>query len=295
MADSKIKFFIHAARPKTLTASLVPIVVATALARADGIHLQWWISGLALLGALCIQIATNMINDSIDFVKGADTETRLGEARASAQNWFTHKQVFAIGIGFLILALLCGLPLILVGGWPIVAVGLVSVFMAYSYTGGPFPLAYLGLGDLFVILFFGLIAVGGVYYLQTGDWSGQALVAGLQVGLLATVLIAVNNIRDMMQDKLVHKKTLSVRLGSRFAKWEVPVLFLLAFSLNIYWVRQGWWAAALLPLICLPLAIYVQLQVLKTEPSRQYNQFLALSSLVHLSFGVLLSVGFVLS
>lgn len=289
-----MRALIQASRPKTLSASVVPVIVGTALVAAEGRAPIWWVSWLAVLGAIFIQIATNLINDSIDFSKGADTSARIGETRITASGLMSPKKVMGLGFLFLLFAIICGVPLVMQGGWPIVAIGLVSVFLAYAYTGGPFPLAYKGLGDLFVILFFGLIAVSGVYYLHTGIWSQRAIVAGLQVGLLATVLIAINNIRDREQDEKVNKRTLAVLLGPEKSKWEIAVLFALAFTLNTYWANKGWWAAALLPLVCVPLAWHIFTQIIKTKPSQAYNRFLALSSLVHLSFGIFLSLGFVL-
>jgi 1,4-dihydroxy-2-naphthoate octaprenyltransferase len=286
-----LKAILLAARPKTLTASLVPILVSSCLVRAEGEAWQFWITGLALLGAIFIQIATNLINDSLDFKKGADTETRLGEARITSQRWMSPKAVMGWGVFFLFAALLCGIPLVIHGGLPILLIGLASLFLAYGYTGGPYPLAYKGWGDLFVILFFGVIAVGGVYFLHANSWGSASLVAGLQVGLLATVLIAINNIRDMNQDILVNKRTLAVRLGARWARFEIPVLILGAYLLNFYWAAQGWWAAVLLPLLISPLAWKLTQQVLNTAPSREYNRFLAKASLLHLSFGLLLSAG----
>jgi hypothetical protein len=140
-----------------------------------------------------------------------------------------------------------GIPLVMVGGWPIVGIGLVSLLLAYGYTGGPFPLAYLGLGDLFVVIFFGLIAVGGVFFLHVGGYLFPAVIAGLQVGFLATVLIAINNLRDLDQDLLVNKKTLAVRLGPVWGRYEVVALFLGAFFLNFYWLHLGFTFAFALP------------------------------------------------
>jgi 1,4-dihydroxy-2-naphthoate octaprenyltransferase len=212
-----IKAWLQAFRPKTLTAAIVPVAVGSAVAFSEVGLVNHRITLLALLGALFIQIATNLFNDAIDFKKGADGEHRVGPQRATQMGWFSGKQVLAMGIFFLLLALACGVPLVIHGGWPIVIIGLISLAMAYAYTGGPFPLAYLGLGDLFVILFFGLVAVGGTYYLHTLRFSWSALIAGLQVGCLSAVLIAINNLRDHVGDRQVNKRTLAVLLGPQFA------------------------------------------------------------------------------
>ena len=185
-----------ASRPKTLPAAIVPVVAATALVHAEGFEAHMGLSLCAMFGAIFIQIATNFLNDAIDFSKGADTETRLGPQRVTQSGLMTGKQVMVAGALCLFVAAGFGVPLVLTAGWPILLIGLVSLYFAYGYTGGPFPLAYRGLGDLFVILFFGLVAVGGVYFIQTEVLRWSALVLGIQVGCLSTVLIAINNIRD---------------------------------------------------------------------------------------------------
>lgn len=280
-------------RPKTLTAAIVPVLVATALVKSQGGEILPWVSVFALLSAVMIQIGTNFINDAIDFEKGADTDTRLGPARATHQGWLTKKQVLILGFASFALAMALGIPLVLEGGWPIVVVGLVSLAMGYAYTGGPYPLAYLGLGDLFVVLFFGVVAVGGVFFLHTKMYPAPAMVAGLQIGLLATVLIAINNLRDLDQDRLVDKRTLAVRLGARLGRIEVLLLVVVAFGLNFYWWMHGETWAFGLPFLALPLALKVVWTLIRTEASREYNRLLAQASIVHMLFGVLLSIGFI--
>lgn len=292
---SKTRALILTARPKTLAAAIVPVMVATALTRFEGREISWRISLFAVLSATLIQIGTNFVNDAIDFLKGADTHTRLGDARAAQSGWFTATGVLAMGLTCFAGAMVFGLPLVYAGGWPIVAIGLVSLLMGYAYTGGPFPLAYVGLGDLFVILFFGLVAVGGVYYLQTGAYTNSALIAGFQVGLLATVLIAINNLRDLDQDREINKRTLAVRLGPRLGRLEVLLLIMVAFSLNLYWAGRGAWLAFLLPMLALPPAIKVVMTLLRSEASREYNKLLAKAAMVHMLFGLLLSLGFCVS
>jgi 1,4-dihydroxy-2-naphthoate octaprenyltransferase len=234
------------------------------------------------------------VNDALDFKKGADKETRLGEARASQQGWFTHSAVLSMGLGFFALAAVFGAPLVWLGGVPILLVGVVSLLMGYAYTGGPFPLAYLGLGDLFVVIFFGVVAVMGVVFLQAQQWMESALIAGLQEGLLSTVMIAINNLRDLEQDRLVNKKTFAVRLGPKLGRYEVLVLILGAFALNFYWLARNDGYAFVLPLISLPMGLQLAWTVLKTEASPAYNRLLARGSFMHMLFGVLLSIGFFL-
>ena len=289
-----MKNWILAIRPKTLTASVAPILAATVLAFKLGYAVDFWTVGWCFVAAICIQIATNLINDAIDFDKGADTSERIGPTRVTASGIISRKMVMRWAGLMLLIALVCGIPLVVKGGWPIFSIGVLSLFLAYSYTGGPFPLAYLGLGDIFVILFFGVIAVGGVFFLLTGSYSTPALVLGLQIGLLSTVLIAINNLRDVNQDRLANKKTLAVRFGVQFARFEILGLLLGAFLLQFYWLKLGWLLAAL-PLFLIPLAAHIGLQIFKNDPSPIYNKFLGLSAILHLAFGMIFSLGLVLT
>lgn len=285
------KLWLMALRPKTMTAAVVPVVVATALVKAEGHAVLWWVSVCALLSAAFIQFGTNLVNDAIDFRKGADTEKRIGPQRVTQSGLLSSRQVLAGGLSCFLIALLLGVPLVIQGGWPIVGIGLISIVLGYAYTGGPFPLAYKGLGDVFVILFFGLIAVAGTYYLHVGAVSTAALVAGLQVGFLATVLIAINNFRDATQDRLVDKKTLAVRFGPSFARAEILVLVLGPFVMGAFWAAQGARLSALLPLAMVPLARRVIHGIFTNEPSPLYNRFLGMAAGLHFAFGLLLSVG----
>jgi len=292
-STAQIKSVLLAFRPKTLTAALVPCVAGTALVKAIGLSWDGWILFYALMASFLIQIGTNLVNDAVDFKKGADTEKRIGPQRITQAGILTATQVMALGSLCFALAVMCGVPLVLKGGWVIVAIGLISVLMGYSYTAGPFPLAYLGLGDLFVILFFGLLAVAGVVFLNTGEWLTEAFVLGLQIGLHATVLIAINNLRDHKGDALVNKKTLAVRFGVKFSRWEIATLCFLPFVLNIYWWVEGYKIPALVSLLALPLAVKVTKNVFTTEPSPAYNKFLGQAAGLHMVFGLLLTIGFI--
>lgn len=290
-----LRSWIQAFRPKTLTAAVVPILVATALVKALGFDVKWLLSFFTLFSVLFIQIGTNLFNDIIDFKKGADGPDRLGPRRVTQNGDLTAKQVFACAGGSLVLATAFGWPLILEGGWPILIIGVISLFLAYSYTGGAFPLAYLGLGDFFVILFFGVVAVMGLFYIHTHEVSILPMVAGLQVGFLATVLIVINNLRDHKGDGKVGKKTMAVRFGERFSKIEIVFLITSTFLLNLIWFWKGWFWAAGLPFICLPIAYKLIQKIWQTPPSEIYNKFLAQGAILHLVFGILLTIGLFLS
>lgn len=283
-----------ALRPKTLTAAIVPVMVATALVTAEGFQIKWWLSVFALVTALFIQIGTNFINDGLDFKKGADDHRRVGPKRVTQGGLLTYNQVMYSGYACFAIAALLGFPLVLEGGWPIVAIGLLSLFCGYAYTGGPYPLAYKGLGDLFVIIFFGLVAVGGTFYLHTGTLTQGSLVAGLQIGLLATVLIAVNNFRDAPLDVQAGKKTLAVRFGAEFSKIEILLASFLPFILNMFWLKSGMSIAGSLPLLALPIPMYLNRGVQRNQPGPIFNKFLAMAAALHLIFGILLTIGLAL-
>lgn len=290
--NSRTKSVLLAFRPKTLTAALVPCLAGTALVKAIGLSWDGWVLFYALMASFLIQIGTNLVNDAVDFKKGADTEKRIGPQRITQAGIMTANQVMALGSLCFALAVLCGIPLVLKGGAVIVAIGIASVLMGYAYTAGPFPLAYLGLGDIFVILFFGLLAVMGIVYLNVGEWMPEAFVLGLQIGFHATVLIAINNLRDRGGDALVNKKTLAVRFGVSFSRWEIATLCFLPFVLNIYWWTEGYKIPAIVSLLALPLAIKVTKNVFTTEPGPVYNKFLGQAAGLHLVFGLLLTLGF---
>lgn len=283
-----------ASRPKTLAIALVPILVGTAL--AYGLHqtVRPLLSLMAFLSALFIQIGTNLINDALDFIKGADTKERLGPQRVTQSGLMDAKWVLRAGFFCFLISTVLAIPLVIEGGWPLVCVGLLSFLAGYAYTGGPFPLAYQGLGDLFVLIFYGWVAVGGVYYLNTGQLDWTAWIAGLQVGLLATIPIAINNLRDHTTDRKVGKKTLPVRFGPSFGKFEIAAVSLVPFAVGGIWFQQGLGWAFVLPWIALPIAIALIRRIQSNEPGVIYNRFFGLGVGLDLGFGLLLSVGLLL-
>ena len=199
-----------------------------------------------------------------------------------------------MGLFFLLLAVGFGFPLVLRGGIPIIVLGLCSLFLAYGYTGGPFPLAYLGLGDLFVILFFGLFAVAGTSYLHSLELTTPMIVAGLQIGFLSTVLIAINNLRDSETDVLVNKKTLAVRLGDNAVKIEIALLLLATYLLNLYYVVALKKLYVLLTFAISPLAVFIVGMVYSINDKKKLNKALGLSALHQVLFAAIFSLGLVL-
>ena len=289
---TKLNAWILAARPKTLSASLVPIVATTGLVSGTGMAVDWGVIVLALLSSFCIQIGTNLVNDAMDFKKGADNENRLGPVRVTQQGIFSFRQVMAAAAFFFFLAVCLGVPLVVKGGVPILVIGIISVAMGYAYTSGPMPLAYHGLGDLFVIIFFGLVAVGGLYYLLTGKYDVSALILGLQIGFLSTVLIAINNLRDITTDTAANKKTLAVRLGKMGARLWIGFLIFSPYLAGYYWVASQKYWVYIVPTLSFPLGIMIIKRIFRTEPGAEYNKFLAQSSAYALIFSVLIAIGF---
>ncbi len=287
----QFKSWVLAARPKTLTASLIPIITCIGLVLSEDILIKYQIVLYAILSSFLIQIGTNLVNDAMDFKKGADNSDRIGPHRVTQSGIFTFKQVMSAATFCFFLSILFGIPLVFVGGWPILIIGSISVLMGYAYTSGPYPLAYKGLGDLFVILFFGLIAVGGFYFILTGHYTISAFILGLQVGLLSAILISINNLRDVMTDRLVNKRTLAVRWGIEKSKYWIYFLILSPLFLGIYWLMQNKMYFFLLPLMLLPLAVSLIYKIYKNEPSAKYNQYLAQSSAYGLLFSILFFLG----
>lgn len=273
---SALKSCVLAARPKTLPAAIVPVWVGCVLA--------WKLSGTfdlplalaTLLGAIAIQIATNFFNDAIDARKGADTAHRLGPTRVTASGMMSPRSVMRIAAGFLCVALVCGVFLYQARGWPIILIGIPSLFLAYGYTGGPFPLAYRGMGELFVILFFGLVAVTGTVFIQTGLWPREALLLGAQTGLLSAVLISINNFRDREEDATTGKRTFAVRFGPKPAAALIWLEIKLAAFGGLAWMAFGQPAltAASLPVLLIGLRIIWGVFTLPPGPG--FNRLLAL-------------------
>lgn len=228
--------WIRASRPKTLPAAASPVVAAGALAYHDGVF-QIIPATLCLCFALLIQIATNFANDAFDFKKGADNADRVGPRRAVASGWISFRSMLGATFGIIGLAFMCGLPLIHYGGWPLIAVGLASAACAILYTAGPFSLAYTGLADGFVMIFFGWVAVMFTYFLQAGGHSFQAFLLGTSAGALSMNLLLVNNYRDYATDLKAGKKTTVVRFGQKWGRIQYALTLSLAglASLTLAW------------------------------------------------------------
>jgi len=276
-------------RPWSFTISLAPVLAGTSLAALDGYPPNLVIPALALLACILIHAGTNLQNDVGDFRRGADLAGRIGPPRVTTQGWLPASQVQATASLSFALAFVPGAYLVVLGGWPIVAIGLASIAAGAVYTAGPRPIAYSGWGEAFVIVFFGLVAVGGMYYLHTGTLSASALVAGAALGLLAAAVLVVNNLRDIDSDRRVGKRTLAVRLGCRASVWEYAALMHLPFALAVvlaFTTGQPWLLA---PLVLLPWATTLAQRVARAPSGAWLNAALGATAKLGLAFALLLS------
>jgi 1,4-dihydroxy-2-naphthoate octaprenyltransferase len=283
--------WILAARPATLTASLAPVVVGAACGSTRG-PLRVGATVAALTGAILIQIGTNLANDVFDHEKGADGPDRRGPIRVTQARLLTPSAVRAGMLVAFALAMLAGIYLTAVAGWPVVAIGLASIAAGIAYTGGPWPLGYHGLGDVFVFVFFGPVAVCGTAFVASGEVSALAAAASVPVGCIAACVLVINNVRDRDTDVRAGKRTLAVRFGRAFGVAEYAVLLAAAYAvpigLTLLGARSAW---TLLPLATLPLA-WRLVSVVATETSGPaLNRALSGTARLLLVFGTLFSIG----
>lgn len=285
-----LKIWLLAIRPKTLPAAAGPVIVGTAVAAGDGAF-KLLPALAALLATFLLQIGSNLANDIFDFKKGSDTRERTGPLRVTQAGLLTPRQVTTGMWLVFALAFVVGLYLIAVGGWPILVIGILSIIAAIAYTGGPYPLGYHGLGEVFVFIFFGPVAVIGTYFVQAGTVSTGSWWASLPVGLLITAILVVNNLRDMDEDKKVGKKTLAVRLGREKTLWEYYLLLGISYliPLLMWWVglADSW---ILLSWLSLPIALPL-IKDVRTKKGRPLNDTLAGTARLQLFFSLLFAAG----
>jgi 1,4-dihydroxy-2-naphthoate octaprenyltransferase len=291
---SNLKIWVEAARPKTLAAAFVPVLVGATIAYQHEL-INWMATTVALICAFLIQIGTNFANDYFDFVKGADTEERIGFERATAKGLISPKTMLNATIICMALAFVFGLYLVWIGGTVVLIIGLLSLLFGVLYTGGPFPLGYNGLGDLFVFIFFGIVAVMTTYYVNALAWSVDTFWASLAVGALCTNILVVNNLRDVEQDKIAGKKTLGVLFGETMLKVEYTVMLLLAFSIPPHFYFQlGYGEWIFLPFLILPVALLHTKTIWTETEKRNLNQQLEKTAKFMTLFGLLFSIGIIL-
>ncbi len=285
--------WLLAARLRTLPASISPVIVGTALALREG-QFAPPVFVATLTAAILLQVGANYANDVFDYLKGAD-RARQGPLRVTQSGLLTPQQMLtgtAIVFG---VATLIGAYLVIVGGWPILLIGALSIVCAIAYTAGPFPLAYRGLGDLFAFVFFGVVAVMGTYFLQAGRFTLMSFAASLPNALFATAIIVVNNLRDMDTDRAAGKRTLAVRIGERATRVEYTLMlagaYLIPPALRAGGAWEGWgWT---LPLVSAPVAIMLARDLWRTPRSPALNPILARTAQLNLIFSALFAIGLI--
>lgn len=293
MEQSKLNIWVQAARPKTLWASVAPVVIGSAMAfESGGLHIMSALS--ALLGAVLIQIGTNFANDYFDFHKGADSTDRLGPTRVVQAGLVQPPAMKTAFIAVFALAVVPGAYLIWRAGWPLFVIGVLSILFGILYTAGPYPLGYVGLGELFVIIFFGPVAVGGTYYVQTLQISLPVIISGLAPGLFSVAILTVNNLRDVQSDHRAGKKTLAVRFGVTFSKIEyllsiaiaclIPLILLLHNDKHLY---------SLLTSVVL-LAAIPSIKTVFTAEGIVLNHVLESTGKMLLLYSLIFSIGWIL-
>ncbi|MEY7849874.1 1,4-dihydroxy-2-naphthoate polyprenyltransferase [Natrarchaeobius sp. A-rgal3] len=305
---SRTKAWVMAARPQTLPAAAAPIIVGTGLAMAEGVFAP--IPALmAFVGAALIQVGTNFANDYYDAIKGADTDDRDGFTRVTQAGIIPAERVKLATIVTFGLAVLSGTYLVYVGGLPILVIGLVSVLCGWAYTGGPYPLGYHGLGDLFVFVFFGIVAVVGTYYVQAasfaeplatsvpqGTITREAVLASLPIAGLSTAILVVNNIRDRETDAETGKRTLAVRLGYRWSRIEYTAMVGLAYAVPVwFWLVEGIGLGVLLPFLSLPYAAFTARTVWTRTDGEALNPALEATGKLLAIYALLFAAGLVIA
>lgn len=274
--SSRLERWISAVRPRTLTLAITPVFAGIVLALAERDTWAPWTAMATLLAAVALQIGTNLHNDAADFERGTDTPDRLGPPRATAQGWFTAHEVRRAAHLAFITALMLGLTLVVRGGWPILLLGLGSIAAGYAYTSGPRPIAYGPLGELFVLIFFGLAATLGTFYLQTLTLSVNAALLGLALGFPAAAVLLLNNYRDFASDRRAGRHTLCHVIGQARARWLYAVLVLAPLPLLTLLPGSAW---ILLP--ALPVALWLSQRIWRTE-GRALNDLLSHTALYQL-------------
>jgi 1,4-dihydroxy-2-naphthoate octaprenyltransferase len=291
VGNTSLRIWLMAARVRTLPASVAPVLVGTSLAVQRGIFRPGAFAA-ALLGSILIQVGTNLANDYSDARRGADAEDRVGPVRVTAGGLVPPRQVLIATYVTFGLAVLCGLYLVFVAGIELLIVGIASIAAGVLYTGGPKPYGYEGLGEVFVFLFFGIVAVAGSAFAQLESWPWQAFVLAVPVGLLAAAILVVNNVRDMDSDRRAGKRTLAVRLGRERGRLIYALMVYGAYVVApLPWLLGALSPWLALPWLTLPLAVRLVRTVREHADGPTLNEVLAQTGMLQLAFSLLLSAG----
>ncbi len=290
----RIRLWLTALRPVSFTASLIPVLVGTAIAAQDEFHPGLFV--LTLLGSVAIHAGTNLVNDYFDHVKGTDNDESLGPSGVIQRGLLSPRAVLTGGIIAFGIGAMIGLVITAYAGWPVLALGVASVAAGYFYTASPFSLAYRGLGEVVVFVFMGPVIVMGSYFVQTGHWGWEPLVASLPIGLLVAAILHANNIRDIENDRRNNKWTLAALAGRPFADYEFIALTLAGYAVVVAMTIAGaapW--PVLITLLSLPIAVRLVMAEAQARSPRRLNAVLAGTAGLHMIFGTLLAFGFALS
>lgn len=287
--NTTIKHFIYAARMRILPASAIPTIAGIMLAAIDGAH-DFFTAFITVLSAMMLQTTSNYLNDLYDFKKGADLK-RIGPPRAVASGMISEKAMTFMSWVMFTLTFLIGLILVQKAGWPILVIGIASLWAAFAYTGGPYPLAYHGLGEATAFVFYGLIPVWGAYFIQIPEliFKPQVIITGIIMGLFAAKILLVNNIRDIETDPIAGKITLAVMLGEKKSRLLYALLMILSYGSLFLLARIQDNAVYLMPWILLPFAAYLTKGVLKTE-KEQLNPYVFKTAIHLFAFGIILCI-----
>lgn len=287
--NTTIKHFIYAARMRILPASAIPTIAGIMLAAIDGAY-DFFTAFITVLSAMMLQTTSNYLNDLYDFKKGADLK-RIGPPRAVASGMISEKAMTIMSWVMFTLTFLIGLILVQKAGWPILVIGIASLWAAFAYTGGPYPLAYHGLGEATAFVFYGLIPVWGAYFIQIPEliFKPQVIITGIIMGLFAAKILLVNNIRDIETDPTAGKITLAVMLGEKKSRLLYALLMILSYGLLFLLARMQDNAVYLMPWILFPFAVYLTKGVLKTEKD-QLNPYVFKTAIHLFAFGIILCI-----
>ncbi len=293
MAPNKLSIWWQAVRPKTLWAAIAPVLMGTGMAFGDGIH-HWKSAAVALFAALMIQIATNLVNDYCDYQRGVDTDKRSGPLRVTQAGLVSSAEMLAVICVVFIMATLASAYLIWRGGFPIMIIALSSLICAVVYTAGPFPLGANGLGELFVLIFFGPIAVGGTYYVQALEINPAIITAGFAPGLFSVAILTVNNLRDIVTDKEAGKRTLAVRMGPSLTRYQYvfSILGACLIPVLVHGMTRDY-RYSLLSTACLFFAVPLIKTVLETDDGSRLNRALADTGKLLMLFSVIFIAGWI--
>ena len=290
---NSLKAWFLAARPKTLAAGATPVVVASALAFHDGVF-RWLPALICLAFAMLAQVISNFANDYFDYIKGSDNEERLGPKRAVAEGWISPKVMLSVTFALCVLNSLLGLTLLFYGGWFLILVGVAVVVFALAYSGGPYPLAYHGWGDVCVFIFFGIVPVGFTYYVQTQQWTLSTTICGIAVGLVIINILVANNYRDRFSDARSGKNTTIVLFGERFGRYFYLLNGIVAvLCCQYFWLENSIWAAVC-PMFYLVFHFMTWRTMIRIGEGRELIAVLEQSARNVLIFGLALSAGLVL-